>query len=230
MSIIQKVTGTTAAANPAGGSLVLSGVTAGNTLVFLSSYTNGTSVIPTDSSGQTWTRVAVYTNTNASIEAFYLENANAGTHTLTYAPGAGGYYNTAFCEIPPTNGLDVQSSGPTNGKGLITTLQLLPLRTTNATDAVFVALSSNDTGTTANFGVTDPPAGLTSIYAYQLSTISECAAFSYVETTSAQVISPVWTWNPLSTAATQVAFAFAFKLAPTPGRFAPVKGKKKKKE
>lgn len=66
-------------------------VTAGNGLIAKYSVDAINAVIapPTDSAGQTWQTRSTFANAGGSGGIFYLLNANAGTHTLSFATRAG---------------------------------------------------------------------------------------------------------------------------------------------
>ena len=215
MSIIQKVSGKTSPGNPSG--ITLSGVGAGDTLVFIASYTAGSDVLPTDSAGQTWTKGWVFTNVNAAIEVWYLLSANSGTHTLTWAPGTGCYNMWSLLEIPACSAVDVQSGANTTGSGTITTLTATSITTTNATDAVIAVLGVNDTTGVANMAITDPPSGWTSINVGNNSSADECGEFCYQETSATGSFGPTWTFAANSASATYSAALISFKFAAISG-------------
>jgi hypothetical protein len=79
--------GATAAAASAVLNPTITGVTAGNQLFCVYSVAGGQTLsAPTDSSGQTWSLVSYKGHHTEAIA--YLLNANAGTHTLTWATQA----------------------------------------------------------------------------------------------------------------------------------------------
>lgn len=69
---------------------VITGVTAGNTLIvkYAVDAVNATIAPPTDSAGGTWQTAATFANAGSSGGIFFLQNAVAGTHTLSFVTRA----------------------------------------------------------------------------------------------------------------------------------------------
>jgi hypothetical protein len=219
-SLVQQSTFTSASST-----ISLGGVAQGNTLRVIGSYHNfgGGATLPTvaDSLGQTW-QVA---NTPASasdggqpagLVTYFLPNANAGTHTLTWAvDGLGGaVYVCAMLEFTG-EGTSVsvdRTNSTTNNTGGVSTISSGTTGTLNAAVEVVLAgfAEFDNTGsTTAN--PTDPPAGFTSILVINNSVPqNQAVEFCYQITSATTALNPSWSWTQVAEVCAQ-ALIVSFK-------------------
>lgn len=206
MAFVQK---TNASVNGSSPSPALTGVTAGNTLVLiLSSYLASDST-PTDSSGQTWGKAFFNAGTVAHTGMYYLLNANAGTHTLTWGAGSGSTYITySLVEIPACSALDVagtvvtQTGNPTTATASVTTV---------AASTIIIGVLSEDWDTgQANQGITDPPTGFSSISVQQDAVNYMPAEHCYKEVLSQGTYTANWSLNADPTAQSTCAALVSF--------------------
>ena len=221
MAYVQKVSAS--ADNVASISQGLTGVTAGNTLALIVGQTSnavGAAAMPapTDSSGQTWSTAVAPVSVGASgsevsqAAIYYLLNANAGTHNLTYnLAGAGQFCGYTLVEFPPCSAIDVTASN--SGTTSVTTGDTGTTgATAQANEAVLVCLTTNTIGAgLANAAFTDPPGGYTSLFAQQATNAHTGAQHSYLETSATGTQSATWTWTSGAQTSWQAVIA-TFKL------------------
>lgn len=205
MAYVQKVSAS--ADNVASISPGLTGVTAGNTLALIVGQTSNAvgaaaRPAPTDSSGQTWSTAVAPVSVGASgsevsqAAIYYLLNANAGTHNLTYnLAGAGQFCGYTLVEFPACSAIDVTASN--SGTTSVTTGDTGTTgATAQANEAVLVCLTTNTIGAgLANAAFTDPPGGYTSLFAQQATNAHTGAQHSYLETSATGTQSATWTWT-----------------------------------
>lgn len=211
MAVVQKTSASVNAGttlNPA-----LTSVTSGNTLAYLVTGTTVTSDnTPTDSAGQTWSKAFYFVNSTCYVACYYLLNANAGTHTLSWsAGGASSFATYSLIEFPACTALDLAGTlGTANNAA--TTLSAPSITTTNASDAVIVMLGADTSTGSANASITDPPTGYTSIFAQQNTAANAGAEFAYKEIGSTGSQAATWTFNADTSGSLYGAAAVAFKL------------------
>jgi hypothetical protein len=171
-ALVQSVTGS-------GTTIALNGVVAGHALTMKDSYFRATSTgvaetVPTDTNG-TWAIARADAPALAGVDVgcgqFYLQNALAGTHTVT--PQANSGHNTTLTEWSGnlTAGMFNDGNG-TNGAGAATS-QATGATTISSSigDLVEIAIAHGDTGAgSANIGLTDPVSGYTTLQVKQDST------------------------------------------------------------
>lgn len=127
----------------------IASVVAGNSLicVYGVTSTNVTSVAPTDSSGQTWTIVKTFANALGSGAIAWLQNANAGTHTLSWAT----HPQPSQAAISEWNGLTAIGGTPVSNSATAATLTSASYTPGSASEAVIAFLWEE--GTAANDAV-----------------------------------------------------------------------------
>lgn len=167
----------------------ITGVTAGNALFFFVFANSGLPLAITDSAGQTWT-ASTLANASGSgshlVQIYYLLNANAGTHSLSF--GAVSAQSFEIVEFANVVSLDTQSI--TGGTAV--TFSSASLSPSQTYDLFFAAVCHSSVNNPT--GITDPPTGWTSIFA-QTGTAAAGAECAYLipSTTSAQ--QATWTQN-----------------------------------
>lgn len=207
MSLVQSVK-----ANFGGGSNVtpsLTGVTGGNSLLFFSQGANITDVVPTDSSGQTWTKLhfdSFFGVQWCSVCCYYLLNANAGTHNITWTGSVADWGSYELLEWTTLSAVDVVGTA-SHVNGTNTGLTASSITTTNASDAVFAYIAQGYNGS-SNVGISDPPTGYTSIYAQQDSTVSAPCEIAYKEVSSTGSQTASWSWGSIGTDAIGIIVSF----------------------
>lgn len=214
MSIIQKTSATAnsvATINPS-----LTGVVSGDALILLADGFALSDSLPTDSAGQIWQKGFYYSfvglvNT-AQVACYYLLNANAGTHTLSWASGIGQFCNYAMLEIPPCIGVDV-AGALASGADTIATLSAT-VTTVNALDAVIGMFCAHAVNGTNPAGITDPPAGYISIRAQQDTGGNAGDECCYKEVAVAGVQNATWNFSADLTGSAYAAAMISFKLTP----------------
>lgn len=187
----------------------LTGVTGGNSLLFFSQGAHITDVVPTDSSGQTWTKLhfdSFFGTQWCTVCCYYLLNANSGTHNLTWTGSSADWGSYELLEWTTLSAVDVVGTA-SHVNGTVSGLTPSSITTTNATDAVFAYIASGYNGA-SNMGITDPPSGFTSIYANQDSTVSAPCEICYKETTATGSQSTSWSWTSISTDAIGILVSF----------------------
>ena len=128
----------------------ISGVTAGNALICEYGVNDAkTLAAPTDSAGQTWLIRAQYDANGQSLAIAYLLNANAGTHTLTWATTS----DAATAAISEWNGITSATGGTaaTGSQAAGTSLTSGSYTPAQATEVVIAVL--NEFGSNTNDGV-----------------------------------------------------------------------------
>lgn len=222
MAYVQKVS----ASADAVGSIApaLTGVVAGNTLALIVGATNNSigaaaRAVPTDSSGQTWlsavapVSVGATSGDQSQAAIYYLLNANAGTHTVTFSlPPGSQYCGYTLVEFAACSAVDVTtsnggtSSGTTGNTGTTAT-------TTQANDVSLICVTTNTTGAgLASSAITDPPSGYTSLFAQQDTTAHTGAQHGYQELSATGTQSATWTWSSGTQTSWQAVIA-TFKLS-----------------
>lgn len=191
--LIQQTTGLeTVAANI---TPTLNGVTAGNLLVLIVSSSGPLAdTLPTDSSGQSWTKATFdhwHGVGDSDIAYYYLLNANAGTHTVTWSC-SGQDTNWALVEAPACSAIDViGTAGHDNG---LPTTSTCNLTTVAGNTIVFAGMNYHSWNGNADSAITHPPTGgWTGIYAQQ-NTLGHVpgAEYCYRQPTSAGAQSATW--------------------------------------
>lgn len=172
----------------------LTGVTAGNTLLFLMSGSGAPDVTPTDSAGQTWAKIFYFANGTAKIGAYWLQSANAGTHTVTWNAGSAADIAYTLVEIPACSAVDVTSTLG-SASSTVTTISTPSITTTNATDALLAVLCCDAGNGTNPENITDPVSGFTTLFVQQNSISFVGASHIYKEVTSTGAQSATWTFN-----------------------------------
>ena len=144
---------------------------------------------------------------------YYLLNANAGTHTVTFSlPPGSQFCGYTLVEFPACTALDVTTS---NGgtTGVTTGNTGTTSTTTQATEVVMALMTTNTTGAgSASSGITDPPSGYVSLFAQQDTTAHTGAQHCYKEISATGGQSATWNWNSGIQTSWQAAIA-TFKLA-----------------
>lgn len=197
---VQKVSGSeNAGANIAP---VLTGVTAGNALTLTLTVVNGVNAVPVDSLGQIWQLGSFNATGNGTGIAFYfLPNAKAGTHTVTWTAGSTVYPNWTLAEWPPISGVDVvgtfvnNTSNPASLSASVTTVATYTI--------VLGAIGVNATAdSNTAYALSDPPSGFNSLYAQQNATLFNVGEHCEALLTSAQTLTAAWTGGADSTGQT----------------------------
>lgn len=207
MSLVQSVK-----ANFGGGSNVtpsLTGVTGSNSLLFFAQGAHITDAVPTDSTGQTWTKLhfdSFFGTQWCSVCCYYLLNANSGTHNITWTGSVADWGSYELLEWTTLSAVDVTGTA-SHVNGTVSGLTPSSITTTFATDAVFAYMASGYNGA-SNMGISDPPSGFTSIYANQDSTVSAPCEICYKETTTTGSQSTSWSWTSISTDAIGIIVSF----------------------
>ena len=218
VALVQSVTGTTAPGNPSSASVTLNGVASGDALIFVANYTNGADTLPTDSAGQTWTKLVLSHGpaTNATLEIWYLLNANAGTHALTWAPGTSCYNMWSLMEFVPLSAVDVTGTAATASGNAATSITATQT-STNASDLLLAVFSAYDSTGIANMGISTP-SGMTSVFTYNASNTSEAGNISYQQLSSSGAQSATWNFTAGTDAAEDyVAILVSFKISAASG-------------
>lgn len=217
VSLVQKTTpvklGNVTNTN-AGGSIT--GVTAGDTLVFVAVGYNNADKLPTDSAGQTWVK-AGFVNGGSALDPglgiYYLLNANAGTHTLTWlagdGPGGGGYCGT-WIEEHVAATFDAAGAGLQINTGNVTTATTSVTAVAASGFAIGVLALDTDNGQ-ANAAIVNT-SGWTSVATDSDTSSDASYNGSYLDFTSSGSKSITWTFNadPSSGANRVAALAVSF--------------------
>jgi hypothetical protein len=240
MAFIQKSAGATTS-GVTSQTATLTGVTAGNTLVF---WTGGNAYspapsstnVPADSQSQTWVAVQAseFLATNAVGMVYYLTNALAGTHTATLTVGTGCFGSCGMFEISPVSGVDIIATPVASTGTVISTITANNMTTTGASDGILAFMVWNTlTNSVTTNTITDPPTGFTSLFAEQRTSAQNGLEFAYKDNVSAGVqTGPTWSWNSTGSStseswlAVQLAFTFAAATAPSIGARVGIKGPK----
>lgn len=213
MAFIQKTTVGLNGVNSTAAAPSLTGVVAGNTLVWITSSYQTLDKVPTDSAGQTWVKAAFETVlAHASdVGVYYLLNANAGTHTLSWLVGDSpndGYLWGTLAECPKSSGLDVAGGGTAITTGNPTTIATTVTTSAASTFAVAgMAIGSN--AGNSNCAITTPT-GWTQLSVENDSASTQAAEHSYKEQTSAGLQTATWNFAADPTSATAGAVAVSF--------------------
>jgi hypothetical protein len=191
----------------------ITGVTAGNTLISTYHvYDALTLAAPTDSSGQTWTLRVSGNGQNQSIAIAYLLNANAGTHTLTWAttPDASTAGISEWNGITGTGGTGV--TGFNGAAATATSASYTP----GSSSEVVIAICG-ETGSASNDAMHCTTTGFQSLGSLSDSASHSCwvvqqngATYEVCEAnaqiiTSASALTCAWAWTPSNQSATAVA-------------------------
>ena len=197
----QKVTGS-------GATIVLTGVTAGNTLILQTGYyrTNTTGVaetVPTDSTGDTWLvgRADIPQafdsgpahDLGASI--FYLPNATAGTHTVT--PEANTSHQQCLSEfsgLMTSASLDQSTSNKSNADTHTSLATGTTATTTQADELVVINHAIGARNGVSNITYTDPVSGFTTLYNQpnDATSVGVLQAYKVLATTGTQTATFNW--------------------------------------
>jgi hypothetical protein len=192
----------------------LTGVVAGHTLALAISGGALTDSVPTDSSGQTWTKSYFTTSGPSNIAVYYLLSANAGTHTVTWTEGsnvnAGATYS--LVEMPACSAVDVLGTASTVVATTSTTTTA-NITTVNASDILLGVVTVDCNTGSANQGITDPPTGWTSLQVQQNTSANYGAEICYQEVATAGAKSATWTYA--SDTITYIGQIVSFKIATT---------------
>ena len=190
-------------------SATISGVTGGNTLVitiwYLDSNRNTTVVptTPTDSNGTLSVAIAP-TCASAGVSfscvgaaIYYVPNANAGSHTITFTPASGAVYgHMTIDEWSGLGSFDKSSSSTNNSAASSTSGSSGTTATlTNANEIVFVATALASNTGLANAGISDPPTGYASLYADQDTAVNVGTEIAWKSVSSTAAVSATWSWT-----------------------------------
>lgn len=174
----------------------------------------GVLAAPSDSVGNIYTRLTIYTAaTNAWVALYYAQGAGVGsathTFTLTGTTFYGVLYALAFSgsNVAPSDG-DV---GVIPGPAILTSEQVGPLVPSQDNDLIVSMLSGSTTGTS---GYTID-SGFTQADTSTANAGSTCmgGACAYLIQTTAGSVSPTWSWTGAASSALALA---AFKVAGPP--------------
>jgi hypothetical protein len=223
--------GATAAVNSGVLAPTITGVTAGNTLICVYEiFSTATIAAPTDSNGgQTWTILVQNHGTQISLAIIYLLNANAGTHTLTFATQS----NASVAGICEVNGITGTGGSPvssdTGGGSPATTITASNY--TPASSSEFVVACAVEAGSNTNDGFHCTTASFQGLGSLSDSGSESCwmveqnGSLYVVGEANAQIITSsstlacTWVWTPTNSAVSTIAgFAYTASLPPT---FAP---------
>lgn len=204
----------------------IGGVAGGNTLICVYSLqTNLTLVAPTDSAGQTW-NLAAQATTGGGIQLglAYLLNANAGTHTLSWATSA----NPSESNITEWNGITAIGGTPatnTSGGTGVTTLGTGTYTQSQANEVIIAAGTEQGGAGSANpdqmscttalfqtLGSSTDFAGNSCIGVFQNGTSGTVYEANAAIVTSISARSATYTWLT-----TKIAVALIVGFAYTPG-------------
>jgi hypothetical protein len=222
--------GATAAASSGVLAATITGVTAGNALICVyEMFNTATIAAPTDSNGgQTWTILVQNHGSQLSLAIMYLLNANAGTHTLTFASQSVGSAS-GICEvngITGTGGTPVSNNSSGSTVTTITTSSYTP-----GSSSEFVVACAVEAGSNTNDGFHCTTASFQGLGSLSDSGSESCWMVEqngslYVVgegnaqiVTSSSALTSTWAWTPANTAVCAIAgFAYTASLPPT---FAP---------
>jgi hypothetical protein len=195
----------------------LTGVTAGDTLIFVQIGANSTITAPTDSSGQTWTLSTTSGGNGVACAIAYLLSANAGTHNLTGTGLGGG----CTC-LSEWSGITAVGGTPQSSNGASASTYTTPTYTPSQNNEVIVAVFGEG-GTNAS----DHVQCTTAIF-QSIGTVTDFGGFNcvgvqengsstlagenngYITSTGAAVTA-TWTFTPASSVCGAVA---GFKYSP----------------
>lgn len=198
---------------------VLNGVTQGDTLVFLVSYTNGNLNTPQDTANnataQGWQTALSDVNNNAAIDCFYMLNANSGTHNVAWLAVSGAYADFGLFEFPPCTAVDV-IGGAGIASGTVTTVSANNITTNTAVDLVLAIMGQNDPTGIANANFTTP-AGFTQLMVQNNTSVNEGCEFAYKYTTIPGTQTATWNFTAGTASATYIAALVAFTGVATSG-------------
>lgn len=194
-SIVQKATGAVNGVSTI--APVLAGVTAGNTLILLITDDQGADNTPTDSSGQTWGKAFFQLSAGplpVLNACYYLLNAQAGTHAVTWTTGGATSFTTyALVEAPPSVGVNVVGTQVHNTPNP-TSLSASVASTIGRTLVLGMVALDTNTGS-ANSHISDPPPGFTSIFGWQASNTETGAEFCYLDASAIGTFTAAWTFD-----------------------------------
>lgn len=196
----------------------LTGVAGGNTLiltiVYVNSNTGQAAITPTisDSAGGTWIQAVAPTQEHTygtewqGSAIFYLPNAAAGAHTATIT-AANNFWIAGLTEwsgMPTTASLDKTMFGGVAVAGAMSGSTGNTATTTIANELLIAVFGGTFNGGTTNAAITDPPAGYTSLGAYQTTSTDNIGVeFCYQVVSSTGVFASNWTWTDTTNASWQ---------------------------
>jgi hypothetical protein len=204
--------GAVAAINSGVGAPSLTGVTAGNTLIVCYQVNDAVSInAPTDSAGQTWTRLVNFNAVGQAICIAWLQNANAGTHNLTFTTLADANESniTEWSGITGLGNAAVTGSSAT--VSTITTGSYTPSQPNELIIAMFGEIGSSASDhvqcTTAAFqgiGTTTDFGGFSCIGVEQNGSTFGCFESNARIITASAAQSATWTWTPANNGVTAI--------------------------
>lgn len=204
----------------------LSSVTAHNSLLMIVAFSQNiaNSTVPTDSSGQVWSYAGGYLPSSggpAGYFIYYLLDANAGTHTLTWSQPSGTWATLQLVETVPLSALDVVGTGVT----ATTTSPLVgnSVTTTGTSDLVIGVLSIDNSNGNSALGISDPPTGTTTYTSgdvFNDSTSYMGFEWCYADVAAGATGTATWTYSTADSGQTIAGGLVAFTKVP-PGAVGP---------
>lgn len=209
--LVQTVTGGAASTSAASFPLTISGVAAGNVLTaqMTCSVVGGTSqkfAIPTDTNG-TWAS-GVLPSEFIPVGTAHLNNAAAGTHTVTFALQSGSMssYHFTLCEWSgfASNVMVVDVSN-TGSASTAQALSLGSVSPSSSNEIVLAAIGVGASPGVTNVSITDPPTGFTSLQVGNNDQTDIAFEHSYKISSGTASLTPSWSWTDSSTTASAAA-------------------------
>ena len=208
---VQKVAVSSGAGHTQTQGITITGVTAGNTLVAVTGFqnsagNNGTSATLTSDSNGSWGAAKISVpSTNGPVTTgaagWVLANANAGSHVLSFDYTA----DEAFCfieiiEYTPCTYSTSASAVTANNTS--TTVSVVSGALAGVGEMLVACVSVTDAaGGTVAMGITDPPAGWTSVQAYQDEATNQPGQISQLLAAVATSQTATWSWTNTGSAA-----------------------------
>jgi hypothetical protein len=180
-------------------SVGLTGVTAGATLLLIAGYQpdNGTagytSSITGDTSGDSWAsanKVSLPTFGGIGEDAFEIEGAKAGAHTISIAYPEQMYAWLALFEI--TAGATLDQAVGSQASSASTSFTVTTGTLANATELAIAAVAPLDNSYPSNISLSNPPSGWTSLHAWQDENVENAGGLCSRTTSATTALSATW--------------------------------------